>query len=223
MRAHFKLEKAPADVIGEGAQRFVFELELFHCLGAWLGPSSEDRTRGLRRLARIYEFVFELIVFVGGGSTVIGIEVAVAVGMANRFLLCACEDVGVGDGASGGGDDVKAFGAIEGTSCGGTAMLVAKSAKGRFREDLREVGICCKRSVFFGGFAGQGYRTESGGCRWGVIEVEREAGEGEGGGEFGKEGFKGRVEALEGFVGSGGCCGFGLFRVGERGRDCSSW
>ena len=107
--------------------------------------------------------------------------------MARRFLLCACENVGIRDCTACGGDDVETFCAIEGASCSRTAVLVAKSAESGFREDFREVRICCKWSVLFGIIAGRRARIESGWCRWRVVEIEWEAGESEGGGEFGEE------------------------------------
>lgn len=46
-----------------------------------------------------------------------------------------------------------------------------------------------------------------------VVKVERKACECERGGEFGKEGFEGGVETLEGFVRTGGRWGIRLLRV----------
>lgn len=70
--------------------------------------------------------------------------------VARSILLRSCQNVGVRDGSTGGGDNVEALHTAERTSCGVTSVFIAKGTESGLGEDFRKIGICREGPLLFG-------------------------------------------------------------------------
>ncbi len=199
LRANFELPEPIRDIIECVAEFCILQLQLLHRFAApgdSFPSARHEGTRWSRRLPRIDEF-FQVF------------AVACAVAFESGDVSVSREYARVRHGSSGCGDDVEAFRGAEVVPAG----FFADGAEGGFGEETGVVWFgCCALGGSGGLFCGDLFGLRR------FFGCEGEAGKGEGRGEFGEEGFKGRIEALEGFVGLRDLCGCLL-----RGRGVGGW